>query len=193
MRLRRLLVPAVLVALTAATGHAGAVTKSCKLLKDDSGDGRSNNVSAVESPALDILSGDVATGKTEMVAVLRLGSTNTTSDNYAFLAGMNWALGVKLNGTDYLFKAEMPPLGTTWRKSVTVGDAAVAIKQFTVDGSSFTWKIDRSALKTLNVKPGQSFNQFHAVSNWNGSTADTALMPPTVKYKDRSLSCVVAK
>jgi hypothetical protein len=197
MRLRRsLLLTAVVAALattTPAFAKAKPVITYCNLVQDKTGDGHSSTYSFVTSPALDLVSADIATGKTELVAVLRLGGTTTTDSNWGTIGSYGWDLKAQAGGTTYEFQmTRRSPInggGDHW--TATVGDAAVAIKSTKITPNSFEWHISRSLLTVLNKKAGQVFTSFDAHTSWNSSTADTPdkALP---KYPDKAKSCVKA-
>jgi hypothetical protein len=200
MRLRRTLLTALLVGLAATTSAHAAVKKKpityCNLIKDTTGDGHSSTYSFVKSPALDIQSGDIATGKGELVAVLRLGGTNTSGDNWVTVGGYGWVMSANAGGTSYLFEMERRSMfrGGGDHPAVTVGGTRLDDKvvTFKINGNNLEWHVKRSALTALNKKPGQVFSGFMAHSDFDGSTADTAEWASTTGYPDRGLSCVKA-
>lgn len=198
MRLRRTLLTAVVVALAATTSAHAAKPKPkpvtyCNLLKDNTGDGRSSTYSFVTSPALDVVTADIATGKNELVAVLRVTNQNTAGDNWLTVGGYGWVFGATAGGIPYTFTYNRRGMfnGGGERFSATVGTAPVTAT-FSVVGNTFVWKVTRKQLTALNKKAGQTFSAFHAESQFNGSTADSAYSAPTVKYPDKALSCVKA-
>lgn len=200
MRLRRTLLTALVVALAAATSASAAVKKKpityCNLIKDKTGDGHSSTYGFVESPALDIQSGDIATGKNELVAVLRLGGTNTSGDNWVTIGGYGWVMSANAGGTSYLFEMNRRSMfnGGGDHPTATIGGTRVDDKALTfkINGNNLEWHVKRSALTALNKKAGQVFNGFMAHSDFNGSTADTADTVAATGYPDRGLSCVRA-
>ncbi len=197
MRLRRALLPALAVALAATTTATAAVKKpalpkACNLLTDPKNDGTSSNYPVITSAALDIQSGDIATGKSQLVAVLRVGSTNTQNDNWATLTGFGWSFGATLNGTDYDFTLYRPINHGPERWTAKVGTTNPPFT-FAVEGNSFVWRIDRKNLPSLNKKPNQAFTQFHGSSDAFSSSADRAPGDPKKKYIDKQPSCVGAK
>jgi hypothetical protein len=198
MRLRRSLLTAVVVALAATTSAHAAKPKPkpityCNLLKDNTGDGRSSTYSFVTSPALDIVTADIATGKNELVAVLRVTNQNTAGDNWLTIGGYGWVFGATAGGVPYTFTYNRRGAfnGGGESSSATVGTAGVTAT-FSVVGNTFVWRVTRKQLTALNKKAGQSFSAFHAESTFNGSTADSAYTAPSVKYPDRGLSCAKA-
>ena len=200
MRLRRTLLTALTVALAATTSAHAAVKKPityCNLIKDSgTNDGRSTTYSFVTSPALDLQSGDIATGKNELVAVLRVANMNTSGDNWVTIGGYGWVMGTEANGTAYTFSMTRRSMfnGGGDHPSVSIGGEGLDAKDFTfkiVNGKQLEWHVKRSALKALNKKSGQVFGAFFAHSEFQGSTADSA-DTSNAKYPDRGLSCVKA-
>ena len=204
MRVRSALAVLAATAMVAAPAANAATKKKppapkpktyCNLLVDSSkGDESWNLVPVVTSPGLDVQTGDVATGGKEMVAVLRLGSTNfsPTSDHWA-LFGYNWVFGFDSSaGTTFEFDAS-----TAWggpvKGSVQV-DHQSAPSTFSVDSAtnSFKWVVNRKDVPSLS-KPHLVFKGFRAHSEFlSGSADDAPSMPPSDTYPDRGLSCVKA-
>jgi hypothetical protein len=198
MRLRRPLLLTAVAATLATMTPAMAATKAkpitdCNLVQDKTGDGHSSTYSFVSSPALDLVSADIATGKGELVAVLRLGGTTTTDSNWGTIGSYGWDLKAQAGGVSYEFQmTRRTPLnggGDHW--SATVGGADVAMKATKITANSLEWHISRSLLTALNKKAGQVFTAFDAHTSWNSSTADTPdkALP---KYPDKAKSCVKA-
>ena len=204
MRTRSILALLAVIALVAAQG-AGAATKKkkppapkpktyCNLLVDPAGDG--DIAPGVNDKGIDILGGDLATGKKTMVAVLRLADTNySVSHDPWTLTGFHWSFqAVSSYGQNYGFSAN-EYMGTV-TGSATVDNAAVTLKSFTIDTvhNTFTWVLDRSVDKTLTRK-GTIFRGFSGQSMRLSSTADAAPNnAATMKatYPDQGLSCVHA-
>jgi hypothetical protein len=198
MRLRTSVLTALVVALAATTSAHAAKPKPkpityCNLLKDNAGDGKSSTYSFVSSPALDIVSADIATGKNELVAVIRVTNQSTSGDTWLSVGGYGWVVGATAGGVPYTFTYNRRGMfnggGETF--SASVGTSPVTAT-FSVVGNTFVWKVTRKQLTALNKKPGQVFAAFHAESQFNGSTADSAYTAPSVKYPDKGLSCVKA-
>lgn len=198
MRTRTALLAAAAVALAATTPAVAApkakpkpkpLPKLCNLLTDAKDDVNwSMGAGTVKSPALDIVSADIATGPTEMVAVLRVAKADTSADNYAKL-GFRWRLGATGNGVRYEFEMSRGLATQTQRTSATVGGTAVA-HTFSVVGDAFVWKFKRAAAPAM-ARPKIVWGDFGANSNVLSSTSDNAASER--KYPDRNPSCVVAK
>lgn len=201
MRLRRTVLTALAVALATATSANAAAKKPtvyCNLIKDKgTNDGRSSTYSFVTSAALDVQTGDIATGRNELVAVLRVGNMNTSGDNWVTIGGYGWVMGTEANGTKYVFEMTRRSMfnGGGDHPAVTVAGTRLELNKdytFKIVGTNvLEWRVKRSVLKELNKKAGQVFSAFNAHSEFNGSTADTAETNPA-KYPDRGLSCVKA-
>lgn len=194
MRARTAILAATAIALTATSTPALAAKKKpikyCNLMTDAKGDGTWNTASVVSSPALDIISADIATGKNELVAVLRVASTNTANDNWRTLFGYQWALGATGSGTKYEFSMRRG-IGTNPSDIVTarVGDMNPPVK-FQIVGNTFVWRIKRSDVPALR-RPKLFWTDFGANTKVFSSTADDGFNDKT-KYPDRGLSCVKA-
>lgn len=195
MRPRTALI-AVLALAAAAPGPASAATKkkaplpppSCNLITDDAGDGKGMS-GTVTSDTLDVLSGDLATGKTELVAVLRVKS-NAHKDTYHY-GGYKWRMGATAAGQRWAFQANNDAFGNI-RASMSVGDVGVPLAGFEVGpNNTFIWRAKRSEIAAL-AKPNLVWTDFAANTAWLDFPADyTALSKK--KYADKGRSCVVAK
>jgi hypothetical protein len=207
MRARSVLAVAAVIALVAApAANAKARPKPkpkpkiyCNLLQDKPNDGTSDINPLVTSPALDIRSGDVATGPKTMVAVLRLASTDYSlaTDHWGQTLGYAWTFGVSSNvGQKFTFGAILHAYSGSMTSSVAIDNVGVTVKSFKVDknANTFTWVIDRSVDKTLTRK-STVFKEFRGTSKALDATADAAPDTPTpltVIYPDKALSCVHA-
>jgi hypothetical protein len=195
MRLRPALLTglALAIATTASpvSPAATAAVRYCNILSDVKGDGDGGFYFFIESPALDIISADIATGKNELVAVLRLASLTTESDNWQYTGGFGWNMGATLSGVDYTFGYTRPGFDGEPYHGVKVGNTSPNYT-FAIEGTSLVWRIKRSELASLNKKPNQSFTEFRATTDAWGSTADTATAPGK-KYPDKAPSCVKAR
>jgi hypothetical protein len=194
MRVRTALVVA-LVLSAAASSSATAATKkkpapkSCNMMTDVADDGDWNMAPTVKSKNIDILSGDVATGKTEFVAVLRLAELNFSSDNWATL-GYRWTFGATAGGARYEFEYRRSNTGE-FRSSAAIAGAGV---DYTVgiEGNAIVWRVKRKGVAPL-ARPNLIWTNLGANSQVMSSTADDAIGTDAKKYKDRAPSCVVAK
>jgi hypothetical protein len=195
MRLRRALLCGLAIGLVATTGANAASRPKpktlCNMLSDPSGDGKWKNApQVVTSPALDVTGGDVATGPKTLVAVMRVTTTDTSSDNFAKTLGYWWKFSAVAGGTRYLFtvRRSIGPTPTeTW--TATVGDVDVPFTHSTTP-TSFIWTVKRSDVKAMS-RPRQVWMNFTGTSNAMSSTADDA-DTRTTRYPDRAPSCVKA-
>jgi hypothetical protein len=162
----------------------------CTLLTDITGDGKMNLAPVVSSPALDIVSGDIATGSKTMVAVLRLGSTDYSPANDPWArSGYDWYLATTSTlGHSYSFTVSLGYLGTM-TPAATVDGQTVAV-DFKVVGNTFQWTMQRKLSPDLS-RPKNVLHEFRAGSNVESTSADRALTS-TTKYPDRASSCVHA-
>lgn len=191
MHLRRASLAALAVTLAVTTAPALAKArppaKVCNLLTDIPGDGKSaTGGDVIQSPALDVISADVATGAKTLVAVIRVTTTNTASDNMALL-GMRWTLNTKINGTDANF-AVYRTWGTTDGRTVSVTGAGTAKPVLTIQPNAYVITVDRKAFTAL--KPGAKIAVQAAASFVGVNNADTATSSRV--YVDRQPSCVGA-
>lgn len=196
MTARRLLAAFTVLALAAAPASYAAKAKPkpkpkpvCNLLTDETGDGSWDLAPPVSTKTLDIVGGDLATGSKQMVAVLRLGSTDFASDPYSHL-GYNYSFAATSTlGQVYSFTAIYGLTGLfTW--AATVDGKTVNGVKFSAANNMLTWTIDRSASPNL-ARPKNVFHIFRAQSQVESSSADSALNT-TNTYADRALSCVHA-
>jgi hypothetical protein len=144
----------------------------------------------VSSPALDVVGGDFATGKSTVVAVLRLASTNMSppGDNWGVL-GYSWSFAVTSSlGHSFAFDASRGIDGTM-HHSASIDSQGVDV-DFKVVGNTFVWTMKRSAAPSL-LRPKNVFGKFRGGSEIGSTSADTAFTPES-RYPDRALSCVKA-
>lgn len=183
MRLRSVLYLTVATGLLAASATAGAAPKPvCNILTDASGDSSPN--------ALDITSADIATGKTQVVGVVRVKSMQTESEPTRLL-GLKWTLAYQIAGTDYSFAMERTSNGLTstdTASSMVAGETG-PVPTLKVDATSITWTIPRSVVASLK-KPKQLVGSIAAMSYLMRGSRDTAIT--STKYPDLTPSCVKA-
>ena len=149
MRSQRIVLAAVLaVASSALTGAAGATVKKlvCLQVTDPAGDYKVGG--QVEANSLDILSADIATGKRNLVAAIRL----KTVDRDSFLAGgityrFDWTVGTAkqrllfwVYGTGETAAEYQPTAGT---------EGIVADARIDRATSTVTWTVPRKNVPTL--------------------------------------------
>ena len=173
------------LAVTALAAPASATV--CPILTDPAGDGRWPMVAGgVSSPQLDIVSADVATGATTLVAVLRVADLN--GDNLGLL-GVTWRLGWYLDGVNQHVEVRRGANGRVTATFVTGGTAVPVGVAFDYGTGAITWAVARSAVPGLAA--GATFATFGANSNVFGSTADAA-SEFTNTYVDGDPGCVPA-
>jgi hypothetical protein len=133
------------------------------------------------APSLDILSGDVATGKHTLVAVLRV---DTGSPDPATVAGGQWDFGFTIQGVAYgLHYAN----GTG---SLRGGDGTQPARvKATFTPGLVTWVVDRSAFPGLR-RPKAVLTRIYGTTGTTVGTVDSATTQRP--YVDRTPSCVHA-
>jgi hypothetical protein len=200
MRTRSVIAAVAVLAVTAApVANAAAKPKPkpkpkplCSLIKDDTGDVHWL-LPGVSSPALDIVSGDVATGPKTMVAVLRLAGTDlSTAKDPTAAAGYSWFIATTSSlGHSYAFTVSYSSTGGL-NPGATVDGQAVAgtAVAFKVVGSTFQWTLQRKVSPDLS-RPKIVFKQFRSRSEMFSTNADAA-DSATSSYPDKALSCVHA-
>lgn len=159
VRLAALASAALAAAVLAAPASAAGV---CLQLVDDAGDG----TVAVLPPqdALDILSGDIATGKKNLVGALRMKSVKPSG---VLAGGVTYQLKFASSGTPYVLTFYQ--YGTGEREAtLAVGEGTAATTSsadFLVDEGTgtITWVVARKSIPALK-KPGAKFSGLAATS-----------------------------
>jgi hypothetical protein len=195
MRLRRTALCVLALALVAPSAAYAKKPppkpkpKACNLLVDATGDGTWSLMPVVKSPALDIVSGDIATGPKYLVAVLRMASTDLAADTYSNL-GYSWTFAATSLGVSYTFSVRTG-IGRTGKPiaGASAGSTGVPF-DFKIEGSTYKWTVKRSDLPNL-ARPRNIFSEFRAQTDVESSSADTALTT-TTRYADKAPSCVAA-
>jgi len=193
MRLRRVLPCTLALSFAFASAGLAGPKPACNLISDREGDGAHQVAGAVaKSPALDILSADVATGKTEVVAVIRLKSANTTNDPWV-KADMSWVLRYKIAGTENNVRLDRKGLTNSVDtvQAEVAGESKTSKLTFKIDGNNLVFSLPRAEFQALK-KAKQTLSDFTAVSLLHGGNADTAIGGAN-KYADLYPSCVKAK
>jgi hypothetical protein len=194
VRLRRLALCTLAVSLVATAPTAHAATKKkpkpkpkpvCNLLVDVSGDGRSTVMPTVEGAPMDITGADIATGTKTLVAVLRVGTTDASSYNWAKL-GYGVSMQFKILGKTYTFERKRKA-GTAETYEDTFQNGPV--KSVAVTPTSIAWTIDRTAIDDLK-KPKIVITNLTASSRPFVSNGDAGSSTKT--YADKYPSCVRA-
>jgi hypothetical protein len=187
--LRRLVLGAVAVSLAATGSSAFAVARPapCHLLTDPEGDGKwSLGGDVVQSPAVDILSADVATGARSIVAVLRVTTTDTAADPFATL-GMSWSVTTEVRGRALVFRATRSYGPSNALRPSVVGASSSSGLTLRTEPGSFVWTLPRSATE---LKPRGTILLQAASTSVGAFSADGAQANKT--YVDRAPSCVKA-
>lgn len=190
MRTRHLLLGTLALSLAATATPALAAkrpTPSCKLITDDSGDGRVSAAPVFASEAADIVMGDIAAGKKTVVGVLKVGRTSTSGDNMATF-GIDLTLSFTLQGTRYSFHRDTN--GSTVTHSFTgnpKGRVALTSKEVKVTADTIRFTIPRALVPGLK-KPKSKFTELTARSDIYAFQADAAVSTKT--YVDLYPSCL---
>lgn len=199
MRLQRAVLTGLVLALptstmTVADAAPRPPAKLCNLVVDDTGDYKGGTYSGQASNAVDILSADIATGKTELVAVMRVPTTDTSNDTWRKLGSYEWLVGANLNGVDYKLKYKVNSqfANDTGVATAEVGNTTPPVT-VTVKPTEIIWKIKRTDLPSLTKRPNQIFTAIRATTSVWGGSADTATAEQGTKYPDKAPSCVAAK
>ncbi len=191
-----LLVGAVLPVVPASAAPP-KVTKACLLITDVEGDGTINPL-GLKSPALDILSADVSSGRNEVTAIMRLQS-GTVENDYYLLGGAQWNLNLTVGGIKYSFYARWTSVFTNGTNQelgggLTAGsNPSTPPATFRREGNNFVWTVSRAAMPALK-KPKTYLYPTGANSGADSLSADSAApAKPNIKYLDKSPSCLVSK
>jgi hypothetical protein len=203
MRAVRVLRPALALALAATAVATPAFAKAkpkpvCKLVLDIEGDAHRRPVTALpvtifESAALDITSADVASGAKTLVAVVRVKTTDVSSDPYAPL-GYGWSFNFRIMSTAYSLerRRSIDSNGSaSYKDTFTIGTTSAALpagSKTSMDATSYTWVIPRSAIPGFKKK--SVLTGLQAVTSVFGGNADAAGTAKT--YLDLTPSCVKA-
>jgi hypothetical protein len=203
MRPARAFRPALAVALVLTGVAMPAFAKSapkpvCNIITDAEGDAHRRPLPAVsqvtifESPALDILSADIASGAKTVSVVIRMKTTDVSTDPYAPL-GYAWSFTFKIGPNQYAVqrKRAVSSSGSATYTDTLSSDgtpgALPAGTKVAMDGTSYSWVLPRGAFPGLKKKH-VSFSNLQVTAAVGGSNADAAgaLKP----YADRTPSCL---
>jgi hypothetical protein len=188
--LARTLVAALVTAALPVLAAPAAQASSCPLFVDVLGDGASPLLPALRSDQLDIVSGDVASGATSVVAVLRLKSL--APDTVTTFGGV-WAVRWTINGNQYSVSVRRDVHGEY--AALFLGGSAGVLPGVTIDvaNATITWTLPRTALPDL-ATAGQTFSGIAATTYLMLGTvytnADEAVTSQT--YVDQTAGCVAA-
>lgn len=192
MKPRSVLLPAVVAALVALPGAASAAT-ACNLVKDAANDAAVGNpASPAKTPAFDIRSLDVASGKKTFVVVMRMGTTNLSGDPAATL-GMTWNVTFKVADTSLRFNRQVGPNGTVIGESAQANGNPIAGLKVTTAGNAITWTVPRTGVPKL--KKGAVVTSFYASTSAPTAAYDSAPdngVASGARYTDGQKSCVKA-
>ncbi len=181
-------IAALAAALVAAPLSTGARAVDCPLLLDARGDARILGLLPAGETRVDIVSGDIASGQTSVVAVLRLATL--APDVLTTVLSADWSFAWDINGTTYAGTAHQPALSSVIVGSFRAGATAVPVA-FQVDpaNATLTWVVPRSAFPDLDT-PHQTFGAIRATTAVFSSTADVVVSKQT--YEDRRKGCIDA-
>jgi hypothetical protein len=188
----RRVVPSLLAMGLAATASPAIAAKPkpvravCNLFADGEGDGKLAAAPVVTSPALDIVGGDVATGRSTVVALLRLKSTDTSNDTWAKALTYQWQLFFTVATSRVVFTRTVSR--GSYDDSFTVRGVTGAAGDLKVvmDATSIRWTIPRKVLGTL--RPKAVFSGITGATSGTGSNGDYGGNATT--YTDLTPSCL---
>lgn len=195
VRLAALASAALAAAVLAAPANAAAV---CLQIVDSAGDG--TNGALPNQDSLDILSGDIATGRKNLVGALRM---KKVTPDALLVGGLTYQLKFSSGGTPHVLTYRH--YGTGQKEgTLTVGSGTGAVTttvDFLVDEgtATVTWVTARKNVPALK-KPGAKFSGLAATSNianniqgptgtmQGSSSADQAVSGKT--YTDMTTTCL---
>jgi hypothetical protein len=198
VRTRRVVLSLLALGLVATGSSATAATKPkppppvCNLMTDEPGDGHDQTLKPVSSPTLDIVGGDVATGKKTIVSVLRVKSTTVAGDKVAE-RGIHWqaqvTVGPKQINFDRHVTTNFVSGAQTIDDSFTVTGVTVDPKvlKVTMNATEIRWTIPRSAVPGLKAKA--SFTGIGGFTRDFWGAADNGVSL-TRNYVDLTPSCL---
>ncbi len=189
----------VLLCAAAAALLAPALPASgkpvCNLVSDKAGDAVVGAAGqGAPAPSFDILSYDIATGKSTLVAVLRVKSTDAKADNAAAL-GIGWTVSFHVGDKSYSFEHRLAPQarGGTVTDTASVDGKPLAGVKVAVAPGSITWTVPRAAITPLKAKNAYVTGMFsQATSSLSHDWAPDSGTGSGVRYPDRAASCVKA-
>lgn len=181
-----------LVSVTGATAAAPRRTPPCRIFTDKEGDGKPTLAAGlIKSDALDIVSGDIGSGKRYVQAVLRLKSSNYKDDWSTF--GYKWIFEFTVAGQKYYLTATANKNSTTPTFHFKMPDGSYNDSGLTgrIGGNAVTWTMPRSKLATPLRKSKYFVDPGGSTRFYNDNTADGA--GAKVKYTDQTLNCLNTK
>jgi hypothetical protein len=180
---------AIAASVLGAPAQAGSVKKSCNLIVDKQSDDRYDVASH------DIVGGDVATGKTKVVATVRVRSL--ADDPRATVLGTTYRFQFGINGTRYYFELRRSA-GQSDNASLVQGFAEIGKPDVKVDvpGNQIVFSATRSMFSGLAKRTGAKLTDLGATTSTGTAvmmSTDTALPEkPGTTYTDRTPSCLPA-
>lgn len=168
---RRLAVLAVAaLAAAGAAVPANAARTVCLQIQDVAGDG-TFLVVPQNQEALDILSGDIATGPRNLVAAVRLGSV---TPDPALVGGTTYTLSFTAGGTGHVLTYRQFATGER-QADITIGtgiDSTTSAVGFLVDASTntVTWIVARKQVPALK-KQGTKINGLSVSSSFSNNVS----------------------
>ncbi len=193
--IRRLAVPAAVALSVAALAFPASAAPLCLQIVDAAGDGAPASFAPASRNRLDVLSADIATGRKNLVAAMRLKSL---APDPLLAGGSVYLVRFTAEGTRYELAYRTFATGET-EALLTAGSAAATAVKAVVDAgtSTITWYVPRKAVTALK-KPGTTFTALEARTgigaNWylTGTrvytSADLAETPRT--YTDLTPTCL---
>ena len=191
--MRRVAVLGVAFAALLVPATGSFAKTACNLVSDKANDsGLFVPAGPVRTPAHDITSVDVATGKKTLVVVMRLTTTALAGDPAAS-GGITWDVKFTIGGVGHQFTRKIAQNGTITDTALQ-NNAAIAGLVVKMDGKTVTFTVPRNNVPKLKAKnavltgffastqsgaPGASYD--YAPDNARGSSAT---------YIDRQASCV---
>jgi hypothetical protein len=179
---------AALVAVPLTMVALPAQASGCPLLSDATHDVTFLGAVPSDTGQLDIVSADVASGASTVVAVLRV---RTLEYEYG-MAGETWWLSWTIDDTRYIAYARSTFQGQyLWGFSAD-GVETTSLVSLTVDraNASLIWTVPRAALPDL-ATPGRTFTVPSAQTQFFSSTADV-VDDSAATYVDQSAGCISA-
>ena len=193
MRLRPARLLPTLVVLIAATtpavanaAKAPAKKPTCNLIVSPKSGGM---IAGDLAPELDILSGDIATGKSEVGATLRLASVDWAANNFSKI-GERWVFRFSVKGATYVFELRHNGTAAKDTASFKKDGSEVAVPAVTIDpkAKAIIWKVPRKHVTGLAK---QSIREIGASTFYYSVSQDGA--DSKAAYPDQWPSCLKVK
>jgi hypothetical protein len=185
------LLVALVAAFTPVVAHAKAPVKKplCNLLTSPSSTGTTNL-----TPELDILSGDVASGTSEVGGTIRLSSVGWSSNPVARL-GLRWVERFTAKGSDYIFTFSYSGGAESFKFTKdgselkdAKGNVVKPTVKINTSGKAIEWRFPRKYVPGLSK---QTFKEIGASTHRAGVSQDGATATKT--YPDTWPSCFKVK